>query len=162
MKTLFIILFLFCMPFLTQAQSQIELERAIRKMDSLVFEVSFNNCNMAGMEKAISDNFEFYHDKGGTTHGKRNFIDSFANGLCNPASKWISRRQLIEMQVFPLANNGKIYGAVQTGIHEFYEKEKNSTTPEKYGSKAKFTNLWLLENGEWKYARAMSYDHQTK
>jgi Domain of unknown function (DUF4440) len=162
MKTQYLTLLVFCSLSIAKAQSQIELEKTIRKMDSLVFEVSYNNCNMTGMEEAISDNFEFYHDKGGTTHGKRNFINSFANGLCNPASKWVSRRQLIEMQVFPLANNGKIYGAIQTGIHEFYEKEKNSTTPEKYGSKAKFTNLWLLENDEWKYARAFSYDHQTK
>jgi hypothetical protein len=162
MKTQFLILFTFGLIFNVNAQSQKELELAIHKMDSLVFEVSFNSCNMAGMEKAISDNFEFYHDKGGITLGKRNFIDSFANGLCNPASKWVSRRQLIEMQVFPLEKDGKIYGAIQTGIHEFYEKEKNSSKPEYFGSRAKFTNLWLLENKEWKYVRALSFDHQTK
>jgi Domain of unknown function (DUF4440) len=162
MKNIFVFLLLLSSFLTANAQSQKELEAAIRKMDSLVFNVSFNTCNLSGMETAISENFEFYHDKSGTTYGKRNFINSFANGLCNPASKWSSRRVLLEMQVFPLAKDGKIYGAVQNGIHSFYEKEKNSTTPENYGSTAKFTNLWLLENKEWKYVRAISYDHQTK
>ena len=162
MKKIYTIVLIISSVFTAKAQSQKELETAIRKMDSLVFNVSFNTCNMAGMEAAISENFEFYHDKGGITHGKRNFINSFANGLCNPADKWSSRRVLLEMQVFPLTKDGKLYGAVQIGIHSFYEKEKNSNKPENFGSTAKFTNLWLLENNEWKYVRAISYDHQTK
>ncbi len=32
--------------------------------------------------------------------------------------------------------------------------------PEYLTSTAKFTLIWLLENGKWKLSRCLSYDHQ--
>src|SRR5262249_421878 len=40
----------------------------------------------------------------------------------------------------------------------FYAQEKGR--PEYLTSTAKFTHVWLLENGKWKLSRALSYDHQ--
>ena len=62
------------------------------------------------------------------------------------------------LEVYPLEKNGVIYGAIQMGIHRFYALEKNK--PEYITSTAKFTHVWLLENGNWKLGRALSYDHQ--
>lgn len=140
--------------------SQQELEAEIRRVDSLIFQVSFNNCDMTGMQNTISDNFEFYHDIGGSTIGKENFINSFKSGLCNPSNTWISRRQLIEYKVYPLKKNGQIYGAVQEGVQSFFERDKSGNGKERPGSIAKFTILWLLENGSWKFVRGLSFDHK--
>jgi hypothetical protein len=149
------------MPLLGFGQiSQQELEAEILRVDSLIFQVSFNNCDMSGMKNTISDNFEFYHDLAGSIVGKENFIKTFESGLCNPANTWVSRRQLIEHKVYPLKKNGQIYGAVQEGIHSFFERDKSGSSIERPGSIAKFTSLWLLENGSWKYVRGLSFDHK--
>ncbi len=56
--------------------------------------------------------------------------------------------------------DGKLYAAIQNGTHQFFEKEINQ--PEHFGSTAKFTHLWMLENGNWKLFRSLSFDHQLK
>jgi hypothetical protein len=50
--------------------------------------------------------------------------------------------------VYPLYDQGKLYGAIQTGRHSF-----GSTI-------ARFTNLWLLDEEIWRPAIIMSYDHK--
>jgi len=51
-----------------------------------------------------------------------------------------------------------MYGVTQTGVHRFYALEPGKS--EYFTSRAKFTHLWKLENGEWKLLRSLSYDHQ--
>ncbi|GAA0871874.1 hypothetical protein GCM10009117_10200 [Gangjinia marincola] len=133
--------------------------QTLKANDSLIFEVAFNHCNIQPMEELLSDDLEFYHDIAGVEKTKAVFINNFRNGLCgNPNVQ--SRRELIpeSLVVYPLKNNGVIYGAVQQGEHRFFEKVKNQ--PETAGSTAKFTHLWLLENDTWKLKRVISYDHQ--
>lgn len=156
----------YCLIFLlligrASAQSnERELFDLLKQKDSLLFDIAFNKCDLSQLEILVSENFEFYHDKGGITPGKKQFIESMRNGLCKDTTNYRSRRELIagSLQVYPLANNGKLYGAIQTGDHRFFELPKGQ--PERAGSKAKFTHLWLLENGEWKLARVLSYDHK--
>jgi hypothetical protein len=114
---------------------------------------------MEPFEKLISQDFEFYHDKAGITNSKEEFIKIFREGLCKSPSTYQSRRELVEgsLEVFELKKDGKIYGAIQNGVHRFYEKVEDS--PETAGNIARFTHLWLLENNEWKLARSLSYDH---
>ena len=139
-----------------------ELFNLLRAKDSLLFTASFSNCDMSQLEKLVSTDFEFYHDKGGITPSKEKFIESIRNGLCKDTANYRSRRELIPgtLQVFQMTTNGKIYGAIQTGEHRFYETVKGQ--PEKPGSTARFTHLWLLEFNEWKLARVLSYDHIIK
>ena len=79
------------------------------------------------------------------------------NGLCKMDYK--ATRELVaeSLKVYPMKNQGKLYGAIQTGEHRFYakypDKEKVLT------STALFSHLWLLEDGEWKLSRVLSYDH---
>lgn len=136
-----------------------ELYRTLRQKDSLLFNAGFNTCNIGELESLVSDNFEFYHDKSGITPSKADFIASIQNGLCKLSYK--PRRELVEesLEVFPLTDkDGKLYGAIQTGRHNFYAKEKDK--PEYLTSTAVFTHLWLLENGQWKLKRVLSYNHQ--
>lgn len=141
-----------------QINRSTELYRTLKQNDSLLFNASFNTCDIPELEKLVSDDFEFYHDKGGLMGSKAEFIEKTKSGLCKLSYK--ARRELVEesLEVFPLNKDGVLYGAVQTGRHNFYAKEKDK--PEYLTSTAIFTHVWLLENGSWKLKRVLSYDHQ--
>ena len=69
-------------------------------------------------------------------------------------------RKLVDgsLDVFPLYNEGILYGAIQNGVHEFYIKEPDK---ELYKTNiAPFTSLWIIEENQWKLKRVLSYDHQ--
>jgi Domain of unknown function (DUF4440) len=161
MRTITCIVILLSIHISSAAQNtEAELFNLLRAKDSLLFSVGFNKCDLSQFEKIVSTNFEFYHDKGGITPSKEKFLESIRTGLCKDPANYQSRRELVpgSLQVFPLSTNGKLYGAIQTGVHKFYEKAKDQ--PERAGSVAKFTHLWLLEFNEWKLARVLSYDHK--
>ncbi len=161
MKAITIIAVLLLTPLSIAAQStEADLFSLLRAKDSLLFSVGFNTCDLSQFEKIVSTNFEFYHDKSGITPSKEKFLETLRNGLCKDPANYQSRRELIpgSLKVYPLQTNGKLYGAIQTGEHKFYETVKGQ--PEKFGSTAKFTHLWLLEFNEWKLARVLSYDHK--
>ncbi len=159
MKTFLIslLLILALSPLFSQVAPTSALFKTLQTNDSLLFEVGFNTCDITQFENLVSDDFEFYHDKSGITATKADFIASIRDGLCKMDYK--ARRELVEnsLEVFPLENNGEIYGAIQTGNHRFYALEKDN--PEYLTSEARFTHVWLLENGLWKLSRGLSYDH---
>jgi len=142
-----------------QVEKSSKLFQQLKAADSLLFNIGFNTCNMASFETLVSENFEFYHDKGGITNSKAEFIQAFKNGLCKTPETYQSRRELVKgsLEVFALKDNGELYGAIQNGRHQFHEKSVGS--PETKGNIARFTHLWLLEDGEWKLIRSLSYDH---
>ncbi|MFB9077536.1 serine hydrolase [Flavobacterium procerum] len=144
----------------SQENKQSELYKTIMAQDSLLFNISFNTCNIKQFEDLTSDDFEFFHDKDSISDKKR-FLKTFKKGLCSSPETYQSRRELVEgsTEIYPLYKNGILYGAVQTGIHRFYETSKGK--PERFASTAKFTHVWLLKNKIWKLSRVLSYDHQT-
>lgn len=141
-----------------QADSNSELTKIILSKDSLLFQVGFNTCNVAQFDALLSEKFEFFHDIGGVSD-KAKFLNDLKNGLCKSPETYQSRRELIpgSTQVFPLYENGKLYGAIQYGEHRFYEFMNGK---ERFASTAKFTHVWILENGTWKLNKGLSYDHQ--
>ncbi|KUJ51241.1 serine hydrolase [Chryseobacterium sp. JAH] len=147
--------------FITNLQSQVAknspLSLELKKQDSLFFDRGFNNCDIAYLEKAVDDNLKFYHDNGGF-QDKKLFLERTKANLCsNPNQKPI--RKVIEnsLEVFPLYNNGNLYGAIQTGEHQFYIREKNKE--DVLGGQAKFTSVWTKKNGKWIMSDVLSYDH---
>jgi hypothetical protein len=161
MKTILIPLFFFLASssLFSQVDISSDLFKTLKTQDSLLFEVGFNTCDIKQFENIVSDDFEFYHDKSGITATKADFIASIRDGLCKMDYK--ARRELVEnsLEVYPLENNGVLYGAIQTGCHRFYEVKE--VKPDKLTSVAKFTHVWLLENGSWKLSRGLSYDHKS-
>jgi hypothetical protein len=128
----------------------------LKEMDSLVFNLGFNNCDTIQLRNLLSDDLEFYHDQNGLLESKEMLIQQIPN-LCKMNYKPI--RVLVEnsLKVFPLFSNGKMYGAIQTGEHEFYGEE--SDKPRYLTSVAKFTHVWVIDGHEWKLKRILSYDH---
>ncbi|HYC86995.1 MAG TPA: DUF4440 domain-containing protein [Chryseosolibacter sp.] len=129
------------------------LTETILRMDSL-FWVAYNECNVEKMAPFFTDDIEFYHDKGGATLSKAQFMPAIKTGLCgNPDFRL--RREVIDgsVAVFPMNN----YGAIISGEHVFYINQKGKA--EYLDGYGKFFHLWSNQNGEWKMSRVVSYDH---
>lgn len=141
-----------------QVDKDTELYQTILSNDSLLFNVGFNTCDITQFEKLLSESFEFYHDIDGISN-KATFLSNLKSGLCGNPSQYQARRELMpeSTHVFALRRDGKIYGAIQEGIHQFYETQAGQ--PERFGSVARFTHIWLLENEAWQLAQSYSYEH---
>lgn len=142
---------------IAQVKSTSELYKTIKKMDTLLFENGFNNCDLKIVKTIVHDDLEFYHDKGGIQN-KQEFLNAFKDNLCSTPDKKPIRKLVEEsFEVFPMKNNGSLYGVMQTGVHEFYIKEPNK---ELYITNiAKYSHLWMLEKNQWKLTRSISYNH---
>ncbi len=142
-----------------QVASSSELYIKLEKMDKLLFDKGFNQCLHEQMLPHISDDLEFYHDQSGVTNDKTSFMDALKNNICaNSNFKPIRKLTPNSLLVYPLYNNGVLYGAIQNGIHEFYIKEPNK---ELYlTSTALFSHVWLLKNKVWTLKRVLSFNHQ--
>lgn len=151
----------FILPALTSAQAVNDtLYTTLKQKDSILFNEGFNKCNTRVFEQLLSDTFEFYHDEGGATLSKTSFIADFKQNVCGLSYK---AKRVVDpgsLKAYPLYRNNKLYGAVQTGTHSFYGTEKDNT--EYITGVARFTHVWLLENGEWKLSRSISYDHHNE
>jgi hypothetical protein len=153
-----IIFLLVSIVLFSQPDKKSALFKTLKQNDSLLFNIGYNQRDITPFENLLSDNFEFYHDQAGLTSTKAAFISNIKEGLFKLNYK--PRRELVDssLEVYPLEKNGIVYGAVQTGMHRFYALEKDK--PEYLTSTAKFTHIWMLENGSWKLSRAFSYDHK--
>lgn len=133
------------------------LSQTILRLDSAFWQ-SYNNCDIEKFETFFTDDVEFYHDKGGITLGSRKLATSLKQNLCgNPNYKVLREAVNSSVKVFPLHNGSTIYGAILSGEHWFYAVEPAKAKRRTGG--AKFTHLWLLNEGTWKMKRVLSYDH---
>lgn len=150
--------FLFFQFSYAQVAKDSELYQEILKMDQLIFEDGFNNCRLDSIQNVMHKDMVFYHDKGGISY-EEDFLKSMKQNICaTPNRKPIRKLTMEGFDVYPLYNNGVLYGAIQEGIHEFFIKEPNK---ELYKTNiAKFTHTWILENEIWKLKVILSYDHQ--
>lgn len=136
------------------ALSQQELYNTIAALDSSMFAIIYS-CKPEQALKFFTEDLEFYHDKGGLTVSRVTFLEVLKKNFCGP-QEYRLRRELVKgsMQVFPMDN----IGAVQTGEHFFYQKREGKD--EELTGIAKFTQIWVYKNGEWRISRVISYDHQ--
>ena len=141
-----------------QSDPSSALFKTLKTQDSLLFDVGFNTCDISQFEKLVSENFEFYHDRSGITTSKKDFIANTRDGLCKLSYKAKRVLDARSLEVYPMENNGVLYGALQSGTHRFYAIEADK--PEYLTSTARFMHIWLLEDGQWKLTRVISYDHQ--
>lgn len=153
LTTLFALLMFFSAC--AQLDKNSDLYKTILTKDSLLFDVGFNHCDIKQFENLLSENLKFYHDKDGISD-KTKFLTDLKNGICNEETHRKVQRFLVKesTEIFPLYKNGVLYGAVQNGEHTFSEKRESQA------GIAKFTNVWQLENGEWKLTTSFSFDHQ--
>ncbi len=129
----------------------------LKKQDSVFFERGFNNCDAAYLEKTVDSHLKFYHDKGGF-QDKKLFLERTRKNICSdPLKKPIRKVVPGSLEVFPLYSDGKLYGAIQSGEHQFYIREPNKK--DILGGRAKFTTVWTKKEGNWIMSDVLSYDH---
>ena len=160
MKQLVLFLVLVSGSVYAQSQSAISVQQTtatILHLDSLFWQ-AYNSCDTLHVSEFFTGDVEFYHDKGGITVGAGALTDKIRKNLCRNPDYHLRREEVKgTVQVFPLQNGNDVYGAVISGEHVFYVWEKGKAEfPDGHAS---FTHLWLLENGMWKMARILSYDH---
>ncbi|MCB7480777.1 nuclear transport factor 2 family protein [Christiangramia sediminis] len=134
--------------------------KQLKSRDSLLFDLGFNKCKIEAFEMFISEDLEFYHDQGGLSNSKEDFLNAVKKNICAIPDKKPIRKLIPEsLEVYPLYENGKLYGAIQKGNHDFYIQEPDKEVYKT--SSAKFTHIWILVNNEWILKRVLSYDHKS-
>ncbi len=151
MKKLLVVSLLF---FSVNAMAQIksspskmnDLKAEIIKMDSLLFTVAFNQCDVTLFKKIIADDVEFYDDRSGLNKSTENEIKALMEKCARPEKL---TRQLNSCTIDKLGD----YGAVQLGEHTFFV----NGVPEGTG---KFIHIWERNGNDWKLKRIVSYEHR--
>ncbi|MCC6411096.1 MAG: nuclear transport factor 2 family protein [Saprospiraceae bacterium] len=129
----------------------------VLRLDSLFWQ-AYNRCDVPQMMSMFTEDIEFYHDKGGPTLGLAKFTQSTEKNLCGNPNFRIYREALPgTVKVFPMHNQGVLYGAILSGEHVFYISE-NGGKPVLDGQ-ALFTHLWRITDQGWKMSRVLSYNH---
>ena len=140
------------------AQSN-ELFDAIAARDQQLFAAVFDTCDADALKPLVAEDFEFYHDKDGLNETSgAHFIEDIRQH-CERVRKGVdfrARREVVKgtLEVYPLNN----YGAVETGVHNFYAIEAGK--PDRMTESAKFLQIWKKVDGQWQVTRVVSYDHR--
>ena len=130
----------------------------IRAADAEFFKASFDTCDIATIRRYVTDDFEMFHDKGGrVAMSGADYVQQSADTCKRQAEgiDFLSTRKLVpgSLKVYPINN----YGAIETGVHEFFAVRKGE--PNRLTETGQFTIVWKEENGQWRAARALSFDH---
>jgi hypothetical protein len=113
---------------------------------------AFNNCSSPDQLKKhasyLNANVEFYHDKGGVTWTRQDYIEKTRQNVCGNFRRVLTAGS---MQVFPIEG----YGALEEGHHTFCEIKSGKCFGE-----AKFLVVWHHAASGWEITRIFSYGHQ--
>ena len=129
------------------------------RADAAFFKAVFDDCDIATVAGFVTDDLEFFHDKGGLAFTSGADFVKGIEAKClrqKDGTDFLSRREIVaeSVKVYPLND----YGAIQTGLHRFYAVEEGK--PDRLTEVAQFTHVWQEVGGGWRLARVLSYDHQ--
>lgn len=130
----------------------------LAEKDKTLFDSVFQTCDLNKLGELLTEDFEFYHDKGGqTAKSGKQFVNSIKEACDRrkDGKDYRLKRELVanSLNIYPLNN----YGAIQMGVHRFYILNQDKV---ELAETAQFTHLWKKENGVWRLARVLSYDHK--
>lgn len=120
------------------------LQDSIVALDSTLFQ-AYNTCDSTTYAALFSDDFEFYHDKGGLQTSKQASVEAFKKNVCGKVT-----RELLpgSIEVSPVPG----FGAVEIGKHRFH----NRLEPDAISNYARFVIVWKREPASWKITRVIS------
>lgn len=130
------------------APTSLALYTEIATMDSIMFN-HFNNQRFEAFKLMFTKDLEWFQDNDGLIPYEKVF-SNFKNTFNKP---YKLKRELVKgsLEVHPIKN----YGAIEIGEHQFKHIENGK---EETGT-FKFMMIWKKENGQWRIARVISYDH---
>ena len=106
---------------------------------------AYNTCDIEILTKHISENIEFFHDKGGFTNDKKGLVESIKNNICNKVTRTLISDSF---EVHEIAN----YGAVAMGYHTFY----NALEPDAPQKPGRFVMIYKKQNNVWQMTKVIS------
>lgn len=134
---------LLLLPYVALAQPAANAwEVEVRSFDERYWK-AYNTCDVPALTQMHTDDLEFYHDAGGISTGKATFSESVAKNICGRPDARV-RREAVEdsVRIYPMRDGEKLYGAVMSGEHRFYEIPKGGK--EVLTGQARFTHMLLL------------------
>lgn len=132
-------------------------EAQVRQFDSDYWR-AFNSCDVAALARMNTEDLEFYHDVAGVTKGRATFAEAFGKNICGGTDVALRREAIADsVKFYPMRDGGKLYGAIVSGEHRFFEVRKGAA--EVQTGQARFTHMLVQVNGQWKVSRVLSFDH---
>jgi hypothetical protein len=118
----------------------------LARMDEELFDAAFVTCSAGRFRALFTEDAEFYHDRTGVSVG-----EAVRTLKSCPRDDGVTRTLVPgSLEVYPMQG----YGAIQIGRHVFARKGEPGS------EEAKFVHLWKQENGVWRLARVLSFDHR--
>jgi hypothetical protein len=118
------------------------------------FWAAYNACDRDRMADAFTEDAEFYHDLTGLTRTREGIVTSLMNGPCGDGGQRLRREAVADtVRAYPLAGPYMFL----TGDHVFYVRAPGQV--EHVSARARFADVWRLEDGRWRMVRVVSYDH---
>ena len=114
-------------------------------LDSIFFD-AYNHCNIAVMDSLMSENLEFYHDKGGFSNSKKETMEAVQKNICGKVTRELLKGSI---EVYEI----KDYGAVEIGFHGFHNNQEKEPETTHF---SKFVHIWRLQNNKWQITRVIS------
>jgi hypothetical protein len=155
---IFILAACFCMALIYCAKAQVkneryrpkpyvptshELYKTIADLDSVYFN-TYNTCNLPLMDSLTATDLEFYHDKGGFSASKKDYLESIKKNICGKVTRVLTKGSI---EVYEIAG----FGAVEFGYHSF----RNIAEPGQ-SEPSKFVIIWRHDKGKWQISRVVS------
>src|SRR4051812_28604867 len=81
----------------------------IKEMETRLFEAIFKDCDLGRVNDILTDDFEFYHDRGGLIATNRAQFVEIIRKTCERQKSGQGRRsgrELVSMEVYPLSGYG--------------------------------------------------------
>ncbi len=136
------------LPLTVSAQdSTSQIRSEVLEMDSLLFQVAFNHCEIDLFREIVAKDLEFYDDRSGLNTSLEKEVASLEDKCSKP---FAVTRKLLETEIHGLGD----FGAVQSGTHQFLVDGRAVEI-------ARFTTIWEKSESKWIMKRAISYDHQS-
>ncbi|NNF34215.1 MAG: nuclear transport factor 2 family protein [Saprospiraceae bacterium] len=161
-KLFYFLLVGLCFPFsiISQNMSEDEMKMEIMSLDKKLFQAVFEDCDSLVIDQLLHPDCIFYHDQSGTIPDKATFLKGLKYGPCSLQYNATRAVDEASIELFPMYQNGRLYGILQNGVHQFYAQYPGDTE-KKLTSVAKFSHLWLKTETGWQLVNILSYDHQS-
>lgn len=127
-----------------QVAEDSDLYKNIISLDKKLFD-AYNSCDIETQAELLSEDLEFYHDKGGLSTSKTDLLKSLESNICGKVTRKLVKNS-IEVHEIPG------FGAVEIGLHKFY----NNQEPDAPSKASRFITIWKKENADWKVSRVIS------
>lgn len=131
------------------------LYKTLATRDSLVYNDLLNTCNFDELSSILAPGFRFLQDNGGTRYtgvvDRERFINDFKSYCTrnNAPGSFKKVRRVVPgtLQAFTTGDNT----AIQMGVQQYYLTKAGQ--PDQLVDVSRFTNTWVLANGEWRMTR---------